>query len=140
LHGSSKKSDQVFLTAVQVPERKEVLIYFPFADWMPAFASDVRHFFHRFALHAAIFSSHSCARAVGMSAFLWVVASHFSSAVNFISSSPGDCSFSEESPFLIPERIKDKRILNTWLFKIAHWIRLGRKLPELAAAFMSYLT
>ncbi len=90
------------MTPVQLSERKGFLVYFPFADWMTAFAFDVRHFLHRFALHAAIFSSHRGTRAVWMSAFLWIVGSHFSSAAKFsILSSPGDCWFFQESPFAV---------------------------------------
>src|SRR5579859_66974 len=54
------------------------LIYFSRAPRMAAFTLNVRNLFHRFALHAAILSGHGGARAVRMSAFLYLLSYHLS--------------------------------------------------------------
>lgn len=103
---------------------------------MATLAFDVRRFFHRFALHAAILSLHSYARTVRMSALLCILTCHLSSPrPDSPAEFPSGPALSKQLLAWIPSPRKHTRPSHPSLFKMAHpahsptsWVRTGNPL------------
>ncbi len=88
---------------------------------MTASAFDIRDFFHRFALHAAIIPRMSRARAVRMSALLYRNSRHLSLLGSTLAFATPKCRADWQSALGGEvDRRKDKRIRTSRLYKRAH--------------------
>ena len=100
----------------------EFLVDFAFAVRMAAGTLDVRYFFHRFTLHAAVFAGLSCTRTGRMSTFFCVVSFHlFSLRPGFAPWTPKCVAAYASASDLKSQPSNSKHTLGPGLFKMGHF-------------------